>query len=150
MKLRALWPSRPINKVKNQLPQTAPKMKFYYEIYILIAHICQPFEGLVVKMLVKPHLKLAPSCHYCRYAAKQRGLAALILLSKVVDFFGSKASYMCLLYPTGCDIRSDEFFFKPTTLMRHVEWGCCVEDGYLSNTQDAFPHNAIIQRKHSS
>ena len=30
MKLRPLWPSRPINKVKNQLPQAAPKMKFYY------------------------------------------------------------------------------------------------------------------------
>ena len=97
-------------------------MKFYYEIYrsILIAHICQPLEGLVVKMLVKPHLKLAPSCHYCRYAAKQRGLAALILLSKVVDFFGSKASYMCLLYPTGCKIRSDEIFFKPSTLILHA------------------------------
>ena len=93
MKLRALWPSRPINKVKNQLPQTAPKMKFYYKIYIPIAHICQPFEGLVVKMLVKPHLKLVSSCQYCRYAAKQRGLAPLILLSKVqvVDFFWIKS-----------------------------------------------------------
>ena len=120
MKLRALWPSRPINKVKNQLPQTAPKMKFYYKIYIPIAHICQPFEGLVVKMLAKPHLKLVSSCQYCRYAAKQRGLAPLILLSKVVDFFGSKASYMCLLYPTGCKIRSDEIFFKPSTLKCHT------------------------------
>ena len=113
MKLRALWPSRPMNKVKNQLPRTAPNMKLYYEIYILIADICQPFGGLVVKMLVKPHLKLVSSCQYCRYAAKQQGLAPLILLSKVVDFFGSKASYMCLLYPTGCKIRSDEFFSNP-------------------------------------
>ena len=91
MKLRALWPSRPINKVKNQLPQTAPKMKSYYKIYIPIAHICQPFEGLVVKMLAKPHLKLVSSCQYCRYAAKQRGLAPLILLSKVMDFFWIKS-----------------------------------------------------------
>ena len=84
-------------------------MKFYYEIYILLAHICQPFEGLVVKMLVKPHLKLAPSCHYCRYAAKQRGLAALILLSKVVGFLDQK--YPIYVYFIPQDARFDRMKF---------------------------------------
>ena len=117
--LRALWPSRPINKAKNHWPQNAPKMKFYFEIHISIAHYWQPFENFLVKMFVKDILKLVPSFHCNSYAAKQEGLAPLILWSKVVDFFGSKASYICVLYPTGCKIRSDEIFFKPTTLMGH-------------------------------
>ena len=120
MKLIALWPSRPINKVKNQYPQNAPKMNFYYEIHIWMAPTWQPFEDLLAKMFLKPSLKLAASCHCSRYEAKQRGLAALILLSKVVGFFGSKVSYICLLYPTGCEICSDEIFLKTTTLMSHA------------------------------
>ena len=119
IKLRALWPSRPINKVKNQYPQNAPKMNFYYEISIWMAPTWQPFEDLLAKMFLKPSLKLAAKCHCSRYVAKQRGLAALILLSKVVGFFGSKVSYICLLYPTGCDICSDEIFLKTTTLLSY-------------------------------
>ena len=94
-------------------------MNFYYEISIWMAPTWQPFEDLLAKMFLKPSLKLAAKCHCSRYVAKQRGLAALILLSKVVGFFGSKVSYICLLYPTGCDICSDEIFLKTTTLMWH-------------------------------
>ena len=92
-------------------------MKFYYEIHIRIAHCWQPFAGTLANMFVKPNLKFAISCHCCIYAAKQQGLAPLILLSKVVDFFGSKVSYICLFYPTGCKLRPDEIFLEPSTLV---------------------------------
>ena len=54
-----------------------------YEIHICIARffynrLCLKIY-LLVKILVKPNLKLAPSWHYCRYAAKQGGLHTLIL-----------------------------------------------------------------------